>query len=578
MIDPKKANHQVALRDFQRARQQAAIQQLLSRLRGESNDLLNYDDISQQLKVTGTPIERGLQEIPLDKIVGSVGRYEDFTRSFLPKKDGNQERWVGVKTAVSDMTGIPPIEVYQVGDSYFVQDGNHRVSIARQLGTETISAYVTEVQTRVPLTVEDDPSEIICKAFYADFLEETNLDTLYPDADLLMTFCNEYDIFLNQIKADQALLKNNGGNGDKSQFPEEAIKKWYEESYLPVIHIIREMGILHRFPKRTEADMYMVLSEKHDELEEALGWEVEMETAVTELLDANEKPSLFNRLLKFVSPHFDAGPKPGLWRQQQMARHRNNHLFEHMLIEINGRQDGWLLLDELIQMAQYDNDHILGLHVVPNKALLEDRRVKKIRKIFDEKVKAANLEGQLAIEVDANPVGPLLKWAAFSDLMIVSCERPPTYEPLPRLDPNIRQLVQESPRPMLLVPMGGKLTFQRVCLGYDGSPKAKEALFLATYNAIKWGTSLHVVTVETNRTGKKQLDEAKQYIESRGVEAKYFLERKNIADSLLKVAEDEDCTYFIIGGFSFQPLRHMVIGSTAERILRESQIPVLICR
>ena len=395
MFDPKKAQYQVALRDFQRARQQAAIQQILSRVRGESSELLNYADISEQLKVTGQPIKRGLQEIPLIKIVGSVGRYEDFTRSFLPKKDDDQDRWVGVKTAVSDMSGIPPIEVYQVGDSYFVQDGNHRVSIARQLGSETISAYVTEVQTRVPLTADDDPSELICKAFYADFLEETNLDALFPQADLLMTFADEYDTFLNQIETQKEKIKAEKSTIQEPDLSEKAIKRWYQDCYLPVIQIIREMGILHRFPKRTEADMYMVLSEKHDELEEALGWEVEMETAVTGLLDYDKKPTFLRRILTSISPYFNRGPMPGVWRQQQMARQRDNHLFEHMLIEINGREDGWLLLDELIEMAQYDNDHILGLHVIPKKALREQKRVQKIQRIFDEKLKAANLEGSI---------------------------------------------------------------------------------------------------------------------------------------------------------------------------------------
>ena len=184
----------------------------------------------------------------------------------------------------------------------------------------------------------------------------------------------------------------------------------------------------------------------------------------------------------------------------------------------------------------------------------------------------------MAIEVASNPVKPLLGWAAFSDLIIVSSERPPTYDALPRLDPNIRQLVQESPRPTIVVPTGGKLNFRRACLGYDGSPKAKEALFIATYAAIKWGTTLCVVSAETNRTSEKQLNEAKQYIESHGVTADYFLMQKSIGDSLLEVAEEQECDFFLIGGFSYQPLRHMVLGSTAERILRESQIPVLICR
>ena len=106
------------------------------------------------------------------------------------------------------MTGIPPIEVYQVGDAYFVQDGNHRVSIARRLNSKTITAYVIEVKTRVPFAADDDPNEIICKAHYADFLEKSNLDKLRPDVDLQMTFCGQYQIFLEQIEAEFKAVKS----------------------------------------------------------------------------------------------------------------------------------------------------------------------------------------------------------------------------------------------------------------------------------------------------------------------------------------------------------------------------------
>ena len=159
----------------------------------------------------GPAVERGLQEIPLDKIVGSVGRYQDFTRSFLPKKDSDEVRWATVRAAINDMKGMPPIEVYQIGEVYFVKDGNHRVSVARQLGTTTISAYVTEIETRVPLTADDNPDEVICKAGYADFLEKTNLDHHFPKADLLMTISGHYQVMLDQITVECRLL---GGRRD----------------------------------------------------------------------------------------------------------------------------------------------------------------------------------------------------------------------------------------------------------------------------------------------------------------------------------------------------------------------------
>ena len=89
-------------------------------------------------------------------------------------------------------TGVPPIDVYQIGDSYFVMDGNHRVSVARQMGATYIEAYVTECRTRVPLSPDDDPNDLIVKAEYADFLENTKLDQIRPEVDLQVTTPGQY--------------------------------------------------------------------------------------------------------------------------------------------------------------------------------------------------------------------------------------------------------------------------------------------------------------------------------------------------------------------------------------------------
>ena len=243
-IDP--LNYEVALQDFKRARKQAAVQHLLAQLTGKSDELLAYDYVSQQLRSTGT-IDRGLQEIPLNAIVGSVGRYDDFTRDFLPKKDSIQERWAHVKAAILSMTGMAPISVYQVGEVFFVRDGNHRVSVARQLGTPTISAHVTEVKTKVPLSIDDDLDEVQCKARYAEFLEKTKLDELRPNAYLLLTFRDSYYSLSSQIDAYQKSAEDSAG--DLSY--QEAVAQWYDNVYLPVVDIIREQGILQYFPERT---------------------------------------------------------------------------------------------------------------------------------------------------------------------------------------------------------------------------------------------------------------------------------------------------------------------------------------
>src|SRR5687768_17111998 len=106
-----------ALQDFREARQRAALNELLGRLRGRSVALLSYDEVLKHLKPTGSA-ERGLKEIPLDAIAGSVGRAQDFTRDFLPRRQVNEERWARVRMAVTDPahSGLPPIQVYQIGE------------------------------------------------------------------------------------------------------------------------------------------------------------------------------------------------------------------------------------------------------------------------------------------------------------------------------------------------------------------------------------------------------------------------------------------------------------------------------
>ena len=193
---------QSAISDFQRARQRAALQSILVRLTGKSAELLSYDAVVKKLRMIGSA-DRGLREIPLDAIVGSVGRYTDFTRTFLPRHDSDAQRWARVRAAMADQTidALPPIEVYQIGAAYFVKDGNHRVSIARRAGYLVLHAYVTEVRTRVPLTPDVQPDELIIKAEQAAFLEYTHLDELRSGADVSVSVPGQYARLENHIEA-----------------------------------------------------------------------------------------------------------------------------------------------------------------------------------------------------------------------------------------------------------------------------------------------------------------------------------------------------------------------------------------
>jgi len=579
MTELSQINYQLALRDFQRARQQAAMQQLLARFRGDDPALLPFSEVKRQLHPTGETIEHGTHEIPLDKIVGSVSRYEDFTRSFLPKRQADQDRWAGLRVAMDEMVGIPPIEVYQIGDAYFVQDGNHRVSIARGIGSKTITAYVTEIKTRVPFSATDDPNELICKASYADFLQQTNLDKSRPGANLLMTFCGHYHNLLEQINVARKALLGGESRTDSTWGWEKAAANWYDQSYLPIIQVIRELGILHHFPERTEADLYVLLSERRDELELQLGWHVDMETGVSDLIASQPGPSGFlGRVRSVFVRRNSTDPKPGLWRQQQMARGRYHHLFKHILVGLDATEENWRTFRNYLK-HNLDDDHFLGLHVVPNQESANSDDVLRMQERFIESIRQAGMNGEFAVEIGSNPIQVINRRAAWVDLVLVRGNRSPSGQPLSTISTELKLLVQKCPRPVMVTPDGSSSDFSRAILAYDGSPKADEALFIATYLASRWHKKLTVVTVKTAYTTEVAIRRAKKYLTDHGLmEVNYVLKQGPIAELVLETAAETSSNLLLMGGFSFRSLRNLTLGSSAEGILREFPHPMWICR
>ena len=163
------------LEDFDQARKEAALKEILAGLRGKKTGLLSFDEIQDRFSADPSASE-SVQTIPLDAVRGSVGRYNDFNADFLPTNAHDRERWAGVKLAMESNVDLPPIQVYRIGEIYFVIDGNHRVSIAKHRGDTEIRAKVTEIPARVDLSREDSVEDVILKAALNNFLEVTRLD------------------------------------------------------------------------------------------------------------------------------------------------------------------------------------------------------------------------------------------------------------------------------------------------------------------------------------------------------------------------------------------------------------------
>jgi nucleotide-binding universal stress UspA family protein len=569
-----------AAQDFRHARRQAALRGIIARLTGRSTDLLPYEEVRRKLKGRVSP-KRELRDIPLDAIVGSVGRYSDFTRDFLPRSDSAATRWQRVRMAMNEQQGVPPIDVYQIGQVYFVLDGNHRVSVARANGDPTIQAYVTPVDTRVPLTPDISPDDLIVKAEYADFLEETRLDETRRGADLSVTAAGKYRELMDQIEQHRAAMKRERG---RQVALDAAAADWYDTAYMPVVRAIREQGILRDFPGRTETDLYLWIDEHRAALERELGWQIDPGAAASDLASRRgQTPGrvvarLGGKLLDAVTPDvLESGPRPGAWRQERQLSPEADRLISDLLVAISGEEPGWQALDQALLVAQHEGARLAGLHVVGSAAARDSAAVAATRAEFERRCAAAGVVGRLAVEV-GDITRTICDRARWTDLVVVSLSYPPGVEPIARLRSGFRSLVQRCPRPILAVPRANP-NAQRALLPYDGSPKAEEALFAATYLALRWQLALDVVTViEGDQTRADTQERARRYLERHGVQAAYHVEHGPAAEGILRAAAACGSDIIVIGGYGFNPLFEIVLGSTVDQVLRESERLVLLCR
>jgi hypothetical protein len=239
--------------DFSRARGRAFFGDIIAFLFGEDNRLLSFDAVKHSLRIGGQSY-MGVRTVEVAKIVGSVDRYADFDRAFMPTQTHTAERWKSVDRAHYQSIELPPVSLYKIGDMYFVRDGHHRVSVAREQGVWFIDAEIIACETRVPLSGRLRPEDLVIVGEYADFLEKTGLDRLRPDQRIEFSIPGHYSTLLQHIETHRYFL------GQERQAPvswEEAVTSWYDTLYLPMVRIIREREVLDHFPDRTEADLYV---------------------------------------------------------------------------------------------------------------------------------------------------------------------------------------------------------------------------------------------------------------------------------------------------------------------------------
>lgn len=564
--------YHAAIEDFHRMRRRAGLQKIFNVFRRRSS-LLSYEDVRRQLHaIERSGVER--KSIPISAIQGSVGRYTDFTRDFLPTEKVDRQRWARVKAQFFSLEGVPPIEVYQIGEVYFVADGNHRISVAREMGVADIDAYVRKVATKVPLTLNEDLDQLLIKAELADFLERTQFDLLYPEVDLTVTAPGRYTLILQQIEAIHFSRELEGG---QPLAPSEGVKNWYNSVYSPIVEAIQKQGILLNYPERTETDLFLWLFKHRASLVNALGWDITATDAVKNL--TRQPPSKLERYYHQTKQIFrklirqntiESGPPPGTWRQEKMSA-PEGRLFANIIIVIDGSEEGWDAYSQGTMIAGLEGSQLFGLHISKPGKTLSKEKVEAIQTEFGQRCEACDTRGQLAF--DAGSAEKIIRErACWADLVITSADS--------KFKSSVSAFAQYCPAP-LLVTKGGISEFETILLAYDGSPKSEEALFLAAYLSTFWELSLIVITIlEENHphVTPETMVHAKEFLDYYGVSAQFLeIKDKFVSNIILKTANDFSADLIVLGSYSDRT-NHLSQKRVLDEIIKKSQQAILICR
>ena len=245
-----------------------------------------------------------------------------------------------------------------------------------------------------------------------------------------------------------------------------------------------------------------------------------------------------------------------------------------MLVALDGKDYGWLALDQARRISEIEGSNVVALHVL-SKSVDDDSIRSGLDSEFERWQQESNQSAKLYFE--SGPVNETLnKRAAWNDLLVFSLERPLHERQGSRMPGRTRNLIRNCPRPLLAVP--AITGMKHGLLAYDGSPKSTEALYLAAYLAEKWGIKLTVVTAaEDNMSRENPLDKARDYLSARDIEAHYHTELGQPADVIINIQAIHDFDFLIVGGFGYQPVMEVLFGSTLDGLLQTAEVPILIC-
>jgi hypothetical protein len=227
----------------------------------DGHGLIPLDDVSGRLGLKGQSYV-GVRPIPIERIIGTVDRNQDFDREFRPRRGHIGQRLASVR-GTFPAGDFPPISVFEIGGSYFVSDGHKRVAAARQMGMASIDAEVIRLETGYEFPPDVDIRQLIHTEQHRLFMEQTGLELVRPDARIEFTRPQGYRELLEIVKAYGFDLVQQAGSRLE---PHDVAERWYDDVYLPAVAALHGEELPANYAYKTEADLFLWIYGKRRDL------------------------------------------------------------------------------------------------------------------------------------------------------------------------------------------------------------------------------------------------------------------------------------------------------------------------
>ena len=254
------------------------------------------------------------------------------------------------------------------------------------------------------------------------------------------------------------------------------------------------------------------------------------------------------------------------------------HLFNDLIVAMDDSSTAWQALDQAIILSKLENSSIHAVHIHPDITEISQTEHDILEDTFSSHCLNAGISKYDFIVSTGEINEVLCDHSRFADIILLPLNHPPGDEPINRLSSGITSLIRNCSVPILTVP-AAPTPLNTILLAYDGSIKAKEALFIAAYFGAQHGSTVKVLTSVIG-AGNPDLiqEEAKKYLARFPLNSQYIISQVAVSEQISIIHQTEDIDLILIGGYSGSTLIDVMLGSAVDKVLREIQLPILICR